>query len=131
MFVLIFAWYNNSIYNIGYTFLDWVFTLECWLQWEEFCVIGRHLCTLPLSPNIGKNVFSYRTFNPSLTIVLALAYTKISDFLNHIVFFWRPMLLPNPLNIVIYVFILKVCVLVNLYLCGREFNEKFLKFHTP
>ena len=39
------------------------------------------------------------------------------------------MLLPNPLNIVIYVFILKVCVMVNLYLCGREFNEKFLKFH--
>ncbi|XP_031127916.1 DExH-box ATP-dependent RNA helicase DExH1 isoform X1 [Ipomoea triloba] len=44
---------------------------------EELTPLGRHLCTLPLDPNIGKMLLMgsfFRCLNPALTIAAALAY---------------------------------------------------------
>lgn len=44
---------------------------------EELTPLGRHLCTLPLEPNIGKMLLVgsiFQCLNPALTIAAALAY---------------------------------------------------------
>ncbi|XP_023768072.1 DExH-box ATP-dependent RNA helicase DExH1 isoform X2 [Lactuca sativa] len=44
---------------------------------EELTPLGRHLCTLPLEPNIGKMLLMgsiFQCVNPALTIAAALAY---------------------------------------------------------
>ncbi|PIN10330.1 ATP-dependent RNA helicase A [Handroanthus impetiginosus] len=44
---------------------------------EELTPLGRHLCTLPLDPNIGKMLLMgaiFRCLNPALTIAAALAH---------------------------------------------------------
>lgn len=44
---------------------------------EELTPLGRHLCTLPLDPNIGKMLLMgsiFQCLNPALTIATALAY---------------------------------------------------------
>lgn len=44
---------------------------------EELTPLGRHLCTLPLEPNIGKMLLMgsiFQCLNPALTIAAALAY---------------------------------------------------------
>ncbi|KAK9122915.1 hypothetical protein Sjap_012517 [Stephania japonica] len=44
---------------------------------EELTPLGRHLCTLPLDPNIGKMLLIgsvFQCLNPALTIASALAY---------------------------------------------------------
>ncbi|KAL8505164.1 hypothetical protein ACS0TY_016392 [Phlomoides rotata] len=44
---------------------------------EELTPLGRHLCTLPLDPNIGKMILMgsiFQCLNPALTIAAALAY---------------------------------------------------------
>ncbi|XP_065855874.1 DExH-box ATP-dependent RNA helicase DExH1 isoform X2 [Euphorbia lathyris] len=44
---------------------------------EELTPLGRHLCTLPLDPNIGKILLMgciFQCLNPALTIAAALAY---------------------------------------------------------
>lgn len=41
------------------------------------CLTGRHLCTLPLDPNIGKMLLMgsiFQCLNPALTIAAALAH---------------------------------------------------------
>ena len=77
------------------------------------------------SANVSFLRFSnFKAFN-LLKVGIRSKKLKVSNFLNQIVFFKKPVLLPNPLNAIIYVFILKVCVLVNLYYCGGEFNEIF------
>lgn len=44
---------------------------------EELTPLGRHLCTLPLDPNIGKMLLMgafFKCLNPALTIAAALTY---------------------------------------------------------
>ncbi|XP_056687061.1 DExH-box ATP-dependent RNA helicase DExH1 isoform X2 [Spinacia oleracea] len=44
---------------------------------EDLTPLGRHLCTLPLEPNIGKMLLMgsvFQCLNPALTIAAALAY---------------------------------------------------------
>ncbi|KAJ1384806.1 P-loop containing nucleoside triphosphate hydrolase [Sesbania bispinosa] len=44
---------------------------------EELTPLGRHLCTIPLDPNIGKMLLMgsiFQCLNPALTIAAALAY---------------------------------------------------------
>ncbi|XP_010552097.1 PREDICTED: DExH-box ATP-dependent RNA helicase DExH1 isoform X2 [Tarenaya hassleriana] len=44
---------------------------------EELTPLGRHLCTLPVDPNIGKMLLIgaiFRCLNPALTIAAAMAY---------------------------------------------------------
>ncbi|OWM79027.1 hypothetical protein CDL15_Pgr003198 [Punica granatum] len=44
---------------------------------EELTPLGRHLCTLPVDPNIGKMLLMgsiFQCLNPALTIAAALAY---------------------------------------------------------
>lgn len=44
---------------------------------SSFCLTGRHLCTLPLDPNIGKMLLMgsiFQCLNPALTIASALAH---------------------------------------------------------
>ncbi|XVE75856.1 hypothetical protein DITRI_Ditri12bG0125100 [Diplodiscus trichospermus] len=44
---------------------------------EELTTLGRHLCTLPLDPNIGKMLIMgaiFQCLNPALTIAAALAH---------------------------------------------------------
>lgn len=44
---------------------------------EELTPLGRHLCTLPVDPNIGKMLLIgaiFQCVNPALTIASALAY---------------------------------------------------------
>ncbi|XP_054820957.1 DExH-box ATP-dependent RNA helicase DExH1 isoform X2 [Prosopis cineraria] len=44
---------------------------------EELTPLGRHLCTMPLDPNIGKMLLMgsiFQCLNPALTIAAALAY---------------------------------------------------------
>lgn len=46
-------------------------------QREELTPLGRHLCTLPLDPNIGKMLLMgsiFQCLDPALTIAAALAY---------------------------------------------------------
>ncbi|XP_071908513.1 DExH-box ATP-dependent RNA helicase DExH1 isoform X1 [Coffea arabica] len=46
-------------------------------DFEELTPLGRHLCTLPLDPNIGKMLLMgsiFQCLNPALTIAAALAY---------------------------------------------------------
>lgn len=44
---------------------------------KKFYLTGRHLCTLPLDPNIGKMILMgsiFQCLDPALTIAAALAH---------------------------------------------------------